>query len=99
MKPKRGEIFKSVEGSKIANRKSSFNLSHSSLVTCNMGKLVPITCIEVNAGETFKLGMSQLTRLAPMLAPVYQNINMYAHFFFCSYALDMEQMGRFFYWW
>lgn len=96
MKPKRGEIFKSVEGSQIANRKSSFNLSHSSLVTCNMGKLVPITCIEVNAGETFKLGMSQLTRLAPMLAPVYQNINMYAHFFFVPMRLTWNNWEDFF---
>lgn len=96
MKPKRGEIFKAVEGSTIANRKSSFNLSHSSLVTCNMGKLVPITCIEVNAGETFKLGMSQLTRLAPMLAPVYQNINMYAHFFFVPMRLTWNKWEDFF---
>lgn len=96
MKPKRGEIFQAVEGSKIANRKSSFNLSHSSLVTCNMGKLVPISCIEVNAGETFKLGMSQLTRLAPMLAPVYQNINMYAHFFFVPMRLTWNKWEDFF---
>lgn len=61
---------------------SKFNLSHSNLLTCEMGKLVPFYFEEVLPGDEFRVKTDAIIRLAPMLAPIFGEVDFYTHYFF-----------------
>lgn len=63
------------------NKANSFNLSHTHKLTCHMGKLIPVMCQEVLPGDTFRWQGDVTLRLAPMLAPIMQDIDVYLHCF------------------
>lgn len=71
--------------SKVAMKKprsNTFNLSHDKKLSCGMGNLVPITCMEVVPGDKFNVSTSQMIRFSPLLAPIMHNVTCYTHFFF-----------------
>ena len=45
-----------------------------------MGELVPILCEEVVPGDSFRIRAETFIRMAPMIAPVMHNVNVYTHF-------------------
>lgn len=76
-------------------RSSIFNLSHSRKLSCNMGQLVPILCDEVVPGDKFRGSTQIMARMAPMLAPIMHNVNVYTHFFFVPNRLVWNEWEDF----
>jgi len=58
------------------------NLSHYRLLTCDMGQLVPITCVEALPGDTIQHNTSALVRVSPLAAPVMHPVTARIHHFF-----------------
>lgn len=77
-------------------KRSTFNLSHSNLLTLKMGKLVPIQCIEVAPGDKFRLGVSVLGRLQPLNTPAMVNMDVRFYHFYSPYRLLWTHADDFF---
>lgn len=79
-------------------RRSRFKRDFSSLTTINEGDLVPIYVDEVLPGDTFKIDVNALVRMATPLYPVMDNCNMDIFFFFvpCRLLWDhfVNMMGQ-----
>lgn len=56
-------------------------LSHGNDLTCEMGKLIPFFCEEALPGDEWKIKTDAVIRLAPMLAPMYGQVDFYTHYF------------------
>ena len=50
-------------------------------MSLDWGVLAPFVCIECVPNDKFRMSSQILTRLAPMLAPVYGRINVRTDFF------------------
>lgn len=79
-------------------RRSRFKRDFSMLTTINEGDLVPIYVDEVLPGDTFKIDVNGLVRMATPLYPVMDNCNMDVFFFFvpCRLLWDhfVNMMGQ-----
>lgn len=79
-------------------RRSRFKRDFSLLTTLNEGDLVPIYVDEVLPGDTFKIDVNGLVRMATPLYPVMDNCNMDIFFFFvpCRLLWDhfVNMMGQ-----
>ena len=73
-------IFSSIPVPK--RRSNRFNLSHEVKLTCELGQLVPIMCQPVLPGDKWQIQNEVFIRLAPMLAPIMHQVNVYVHHFF-----------------
>lgn len=71
-------------------RRSRFKRDFSLLTTLNEGDLVPIYVDEVLPGDTFKIDVNGLVRMATPLYPVMDNCNMDVFFFFVPCRLLWE---------
>lgn len=90
---KKGQIFNYA---KIKDRKrNNFDLSYSSALTCQMGNLIPIMNMEVVAGDKFRFNTDMLIRFNPLVAPIYQSIDAYTHFFFVPYRILWDNWEEF----
>jgi hypothetical protein len=76
-------------------QKSKFDLTHDVKMSCNMGELVPICNVEVLPGDTFHISNQNLIRLAPMLAPIMQRIDVFTHYFFVPNRILWEKWETF----
>ncbi|WNK13165.1 MAG: major capsid protein [Microvirus sp.] len=73
-------LFNSI---KLTKPKTNvFDLSHDVKLSCDMGKLVPTMVLECIPGDKFNIGCQSLIRMAPMVAPMMHNVNVYMHYFF-----------------
>lgn len=63
-------------------QRSTFDLSHEKRVSTRIGKLTPILCQETIPNDTFYGSAEVLVKLAPMVAPIFQRMTMYVHYFF-----------------
>lgn len=61
---------------------NSFDLSHDRKFSLDAGKLVPIHCQEILPGDKISLQSMQMIRMAPMVAPVMHQVDVYTHYFF-----------------
>lgn len=68
-------------------KRSAHNLSHTKLLTCNMGELVPVGATEVLPGDTLQHATSMLVRASPLLAPVMHPVHVRLHHWFVPYRL------------
>jgi hypothetical protein len=50
-------------------KRNKFSLSSHKLLTCDMGELVPINCLEVLPGDTIQQATSLLVRCTPLTSP------------------------------
>jgi hypothetical protein len=50
-------------------KRNKFSLSNYKLLTCDMGELVPINCLEVLPGDTIQQATSLLVRCTPLTSP------------------------------
>lgn len=64
-------------------RRYKHNLSHTKLLTCDMGQLIPISVVEALPGDTFQHNANALVRVSPLAAPVMHNTTVRIHHFFC----------------
>ncbi|WNK13910.1 MAG: major capsid protein [Microvirus sp.] len=62
--------------------KSLFNLSHDVKLSLNMGDLVPVLVQDCLPGDKFHISNQALLRLAPMIAPMMHQCNLYTETFF-----------------
>lgn len=63
-------------------KKNVFDLSHDVKLSLDMGKLIPILCLECVPGDVINLSNQVFMRMAPMIAPAMHKIKMYTHTFF-----------------
>lgn len=71
-------------------KRSKHSLSHYKLVTCDMGKLVPVGLVEALPGDTFQHSTSLLLRMSPLMAPVMHPVNIRIHHWFVPNRLIWE---------
>jgi len=76
-------------------KRSTFDLSHDKRLTAQMGYLYPVLCQECVPSDHFEGSTEMLVRLAPLLAPVYDQIQVYVHFFFVPHRLLWDEWERF----
>lgn len=76
-------------------KRSKFNLSHTKLLTCNQGQLVPIGLTEVLPGDSFQHHVNCLVRTNPLLAPVMHPVEMRIHHWFVPHRLTWENWEDF----
>lgn len=76
-------------------KRSQFDLSHTRRVTTRAGRLTPVFMTECIPGDTFNGSTEVLLRLAPLLAPIYDNLTMYVHFFFVPNRLLWNEWETF----
>jgi len=93
---KKGLLFRTVKAPRI--KRNAFDLSHTLLTSCDMGKLVPVLCLEVVPGDTFSMNSSFFVRFQPLIAPVMHNINVYFHSFFVPTRIIWDDFEEFIGW-
>lgn len=75
--------------------KSSFDLSHDKRLTCRAGQLYPVLVQECVPSDSFRISTEMLVRLAPLLAPIYDALYVYVHFFFVPNRLLWSEWETF----
>ncbi|WNK13540.1 MAG: major capsid protein [Microvirus sp.] len=75
--------------------RSSFDRSHGHKTTFDAGLLIPIFVDEVLPGDTFKVSMTSLARLATPIFPIMDNMFMDIHFFAVPNRLVWNNWQRF----
>ena len=61
---------------------NTFDLSHSRKFSMTIGKITPTLLMECVPGDSFNIKASNLTRFAPLLAPIMHESSVYCHYFF-----------------
>lgn len=69
-------------------KRQKHSLSYYKLLTCDMGKLVPIGLTEVLPGDTLQHSTSLLVRFTPQLSPVMHPISVRIHHYFVPNRLN-----------
>lgn len=69
------------------------NLSHYKLLSADMGKLIPIGCVEVLPGDTIQQSTSLLLRVSPLVTPVMHPVTVRVHHWFVPHRLVWDDSG------
>lgn len=85
--------FQSVKLNKPV--RSAFDLTHDKRLTTRMGRLTPVLIQECVPSDMFHGSSEMLLRLAPLLAPIYDQIELYVHFYFIPNRLLWSQWEEF----
>ena len=85
-------IFTAINRQKVGS--NTFNLSHSRMQSMKMGQLTPIMVMPVIPGDKFSIQTSSMVRMAPMIAPIMHQINVYTHFFFVPTRILWENWNK-----
>lgn len=86
-------IFSSIRVPKP--KRHRFKLSHDWKGTMKMGDLVPMFCKPVVPGDSFRVTTEMQMRLAPLIAPLMQRIDVYTHYFFVPNRLIWDNWEKF----
>lgn len=89
----KGTVYERVGG--LQPGRSAFDLSHSKMFDCDIGQLVPVLVQDVGPGDIFDLGASQITKMQPMVVPVYHRMDICYHVFFVPYRLIWSSWQKF----
>lgn len=76
-------------------KRSKFSLSHTKLLSCDLGELVPLTMMEVLPGDTLQQATSALVRCSPLMAPVMHQVDVRIHHWFVPHRLVWEDFEDF----
>lgn len=76
-------------------KRNKFNLSYYHSLTCDAGKLIPISLIDVLPGDSFKMSSTILLRMSPMFNPIMHPIRVRVHHFFIPFRLLWEDWEDF----
>lgn len=77
------------------NTRNNQNLSHNFTFSAQMGKLYPMYYEEVYPGDKFKNYDEILTKLAPLIAPVYAQMDVFTYYFFVPFRLCWKNWQTF----
>ena len=72
---------------------SWFDLSHSRLMTFDMGELVPMLCMEIVPGDYVELNSDILVRLAPLVAPLFHHLKLNTRYYFVPNRIMWNESG------
>lgn len=86
-------IFNSVPVTKIS--RSTHNLSHQVKASFDPGKLCPLMTELARPGDTWRVGMEQMVRTMPMLAPVMDMVDIKVDAFFVPIRLIWDDFEDF----
>lgn len=75
--------------------KHTFDLSYTKLLTCDMGRIIPILMDEAIPGDTWEIGNDILVRLQPLAAPLMHDITVDVHYFFVPYRILWPEWSKF----
>lgn len=76
-------------------QKSTFDLTHDIRLTAKAGKLIPCLVMEAIPSDKFNGSSEMLVRLAPLLAPIYDQVLVYVHYFFVPNRLLWDEWEEF----
>lgn len=76
-------------------KRNLMSLSHKVSLSCDQGELIPIGLVEVLPGDIFRHGTSLLIRLAPMLAPVFSQLNVTVFQFYVPTRIVWDDFEKF----
>lgn len=76
-------------------KSSNFDLSHDVKLGMKMGTLTPVCVLECIPGDKFNIRTEAMLRMAPMVAPVMHNVNVYTHYFFVPNRLVWPNWEKF----
>lgn len=76
-------------------KRNLHDLSHQRLLTCDMGELVPVSCVEALPGDSFRHAASMLLRVSPLVAPVMHAVDVRLHSFFVPNRLIWDNWEDF----
>lgn len=74
---------------------STFDLSHDVKTTLNMGKLVPIACLEALPGDVFNITPDAMFRMQPMINPIMHPVDITMHAFFVPNRIIWDDWNKF----
>lgn len=74
---------------------STFNLSYDRKMSLKPGLLIPMHVQEVVPGDKFTHTTQQMLRMAPMLAPVMHEVNVFTHYFFVPNRIIWDDWEKF----
>lgn len=75
--------------------RNNFNLSHNFSFSAQMGKLYPMYYEEVYPGDKFKNYDEILTKYAPLISPVYAQMDVHTYYFFVPWRLCWKNWQTF----
>lgn len=87
------KLFSSVQ--MVKPQRSTFDLSYWDRSSTRMGRLTPVFIKEALPSDTFNGSSEILVRVAPLLAPIYDNLILFVHFFFVPMRLLWEDWEEF----
>lgn len=73
------------------------NLSYPSVLSCDMGYLVPFTVQEVLPNDKWDFNVDLLVRLAPQLAPFFAEVNVEVAYYYVPHRIVFPQWEEFIY--
>lgn len=76
-------------------KRGKFSLSHTKLLSCNMGNLIPCGLTEVLPGDSIQQTTSALVRCSPLLAPVMHPVEVRIHHWFVPHRLVWDDWEDF----
>lgn len=76
-------------------KRNLFSLSHKVNFSCDQGELIPVGLVEVLPGDIFRHGTSLLIRLAPMLAPIFSQLNVTIFQFYVPTRIVWDDFEKF----
>lgn len=74
---------------------NTFDLSHDVKMSCNMGKLYPVMCLDCLPGDKIRIGAESLVRFAPLVSPVMHRMDVFIHYFFVPNRLVWDHWEQF----
>lgn len=75
--------------------RSQHDLSHTHLLSGDMGQLLPVACVDMLPGDSFLGSTSVLARVAPLAFPVMHPVQVRLHHFFVPNRLLWDQWEDF----
>ncbi len=63
-------------------KRSRFNLTHERTFSAEMGRLIPVFCEEVIPDDKWSVSTAFKLEMAPLIAPLMHNIDVYLYYFF-----------------
>lgn len=76
-------------------KRNKHSLSHYRLLTCPMGQLIPVGCLEVLPGDTFQHQSSAMLRVSPLVSPVMHPVQVRLHHFYVPNRLVWDEWDKF----
>lgn len=89
----KGTVYEQVGG--LRPGRSAFDLSHSKMFDCDLGKLIPVLCEELLPGDVVDIGASQITKMQPMVVPLYHRMDIRYHVFFVPFRILWKDWQKF----